>query len=48
MLACMFSGHNPVAMIGGMLIGIIERSSYRPRTSAAAIGAVFLAAFYGA
>ena len=48
MLACAFTGHSPVAMAGGMVVGISERWYYRPRTRTMLAVTLALALYYGA
>lgn len=46
MLACGLSGHSPVAMAGGMLIGVAERWYYRPRARRMMLITLALALYY--
>jgi predicted metal-binding membrane protein len=46
MLACAFTGHDSVAMAGGMLVGISERWYYRPRTRRVLFVTLLMAAYY--
>lgn len=46
MVACSFTGHNLVAMVGGTVLGAIERTSFRPPTVRIAVGAVLLAGWF--
>lgn len=46
MLACAFTGHGIVAMVGGMILGAVERFSFRPRTGMMTIGTVMLGIYY--
>ena len=46
MLACALTGHDLPAMLGGAAIGALERASFRPRTAAAAVASLVLAAGY--
>jgi hypothetical protein len=47
MFACEFAGHGLVAMIGGMVVGLIERRrSRRRRHSAALVATVAMAGYY--
>jgi hypothetical protein len=46
MLACAFSGHSLVAMAGGMIVGVVERRSFRPTKQYAFWGALGLAGYF--
>ena len=46
MLACAFAGHDVVAMVGGMALGLAERKPFRPRTRLVLIGTLLLAGYY--
>jgi hypothetical protein len=48
MVACAFTGHDLVAMIGGMALGVCERHAFRPRTRIMIAGTLLLAGYYGA
>ena len=48
MLACAFAGHSPIAMAGGMAVGVSERWSFRPRTRVALAATLALASYYAA
>lgn len=43
MLACTLTGHNLVAMLGGGVLGAIERRSFRPPTKLILVGILMLA-----
>lgn len=45
MLACAFTGHSMMAMVGCATIGLAERGSFRPRFGVAAAGAAILAGY---
>jgi len=46
MLACAFTGHSLIAMMGGMAVGAAERWPYRPRTRAMLAATLALASYY--
>jgi hypothetical protein len=46
MLACAFTGHHWVAMVGGMAIGAAERWAFRPRTRAILASTLVLAVYF--
>jgi hypothetical protein len=46
MLACTFTGHNPIAMLGGTTLGLIERRSFRPPTWRIFAGMILLALWF--
>jgi hypothetical protein len=46
MIACAFTGHSPVAMAGGLFVGIAERRYYRPRTNTMLSVTLALAFYY--
>jgi Predicted metal-binding integral membrane protein (DUF2182) len=46
MLACVFAGHGPIAMAGGMVVGALERWPYRPRMRTALLATLALASYY--
>ena len=46
MLACAFAGHGLLATTGGMVVGALERWSFRPRTRAPLVGTVAIAGYY--
>jgi predicted metal-binding membrane protein len=46
MLACAFTGHHAIAMVGGFAIGVLERASFRPQRRKAIALTLGLAAFY--
>ncbi len=46
MLACAFTGHNLVAMLGGTLLGALEFRSFRPPTLQIFAGALMLAVWF--
>ena len=48
MLGCTFTGHSPIAMVGGLGLGIAERCSFRPRTKLVAAGTLLLAGYFAA
>jgi len=48
MLACALTGHSPIAMAGGMAVGIAERRYHRPRTRAMLAVTLALASYYAA
>ena len=47
MVACVFTGHSLIAMVGGMAVGAVERWPLRPRTRAMLVGTLALASYYG-
>jgi len=46
MLACAFTGHQLIAMVGGFAIGVLERTSFRPQRRKGIALTLTLAAFY--
>jgi predicted metal-binding membrane protein len=47
MFACEFAGHSLIAMIGGMVVGFVERQGYRRRRSSATfVGTLAMASYY--
>jgi predicted metal-binding membrane protein len=46
MLACTLTGHNIVAMVGGAILGGVERRSFRPATRSVLWGSLLLAAWF--
>jgi hypothetical protein len=46
MLACAFTGHSLIAMMGGMAVGAAERWWFRPRTRAMLTATLALASYY--
>ncbi|HEX8597105.1 MAG TPA: DUF2182 domain-containing protein [Chloroflexia bacterium] len=46
MLACAFTGHSLIAMLGGTLLGVLEFRSFRPPTGYIFAGALVLAAWF--
>lgn len=46
MLACTLTGHSAVAMIGGFVLGWLERSTYRPSTRTGAAMALALGIWF--
>jgi hypothetical protein len=46
MLACTFTGHNLIAMLGGAVLGALERRSFRPPTCRIFAGTLLLAVWF--
>jgi hypothetical protein len=46
MLACAFAGHSLIAMVGGSVIGVLERRPFRPRLHAALWMTLAMAIYY--
>jgi hypothetical protein len=46
MLACVLTGHNLLAMLGGTVLGALEYRSFRPPTRAIFAGALLLAGWF--
>ena len=46
MLACAFTGHNLVAMLGAAALGLIERRSFRPPTHPIFVGTLLVAFWF--
>jgi hypothetical protein len=46
MLACTFTGHNLIAMLGGAVLGALERRSFRPPTGRIFAGTLLLAGWF--
>ena len=47
MLACEFAGHSPIALVGGMVIGLVEKRRFeRRRRPSAFIATGTMAAYY--
>ena len=46
MLACAFTSHDPIAMLGGLTLGLIERRSFRPPTWRIFVGMILLALWF--
>jgi hypothetical protein len=49
MLACEFAGHSPIALVGGMVIGLVEKRRFeRRRHPNALIATGTMAVYYAA
>lgn len=48
MVACALTGHGVIAMLGGTVLGLLERRSFRPRPWLVPVGCLALAAWYAA
>ncbi len=46
MLGCALTGHNLIAMLGGFILGVIERRSFRLPTRPVIVGTVLLAVLF--
>jgi predicted metal-binding membrane protein len=46
MLACAFAGHSLIAMMGGTIVGAVERRWFRPPTPAVLVGTLAIASYY--
>lgn len=46
MLACTLTGHSVIAMLGGFVLGWLERSTYRPSTRVGAVLALALGVWF--